>query len=385
MLSAPFLFNVIVSAQLLGWVLPNWRLGYVILAILILVSLIPITLQQRHEEPLLQSRRAKKHLDWLGILLGGSGLALLLLTPHTLLGIVIFGIFGWHEIRTPHPVLPLAFLRNPPVLAAALIGLFDFASFYLQFVYLYPFLLVTTGWSPKSTTYALYTHAFAITLFGIVAGTALHATKRFKPTLLTGLLIRLAGVLLMLPAIGTPISAVCLVAAQVMQGWGGGFASIAAQVSAQASTQDVAGATAFVLLLAELGNCLGSAAATAIWNARMPAALAEYVPGADGELVKELFGSISAILDRGMEDPIRVGAADAYRDVMKRLITYAAILAVIPPLLCLFMTRDTKLEDTDREEETVVGLEGEVDERTPLVSPTSSRPVTRAPSPSAPG
>lgn len=380
MLAAPFLVNVVASAQLLGWVLPNWRLGYMILAVLIPLSLVPVTLQLQREEPLLHLPAGKKkHMDWIGIALGGAGLALLLLTPYTLPALALCGLFAWHELRCKHPVLPVAMIKNPPVLAAALIGAVDFASFYLQFVYLYPFLLVTTGWSVQRTTYALYTHAFAITLFGIVAGTILHATKRFKPTLLAGLVIRLLGVLLMVPAIGSPISAVCLVSAQVLQGWGGGFASIAAQVSAQASTSDVAGATAFILLLAELGNCIGSATATRVWNSHLPKALVEFVPGADMNrtLVEELFGSVSAILELGVEDPVRVGAADAYRDVMLRLVCYAAALAVVPPLLCVFMTEDVQLCDAEDDSPPTP------DERTPLVSPATSRPATRPPSPTS--
>lgn len=406
LLAAPFLVNVAASAQLLGWVLPDWRRGYALLALLVPLSLLPVALVLRRAPAPSARQDTKKDMDWLGIVLGGLGLTLLLLTPYHVLGAVLCALFAWHEATAPHPLVPVALLRNPPVLAAALIGAADFASFYLQFVYLYPFLLVVTDWSPRRATYALYTHAFAITVFGLLAGAVLHSTRRFKPTLLSGLLIRLAGVLLMFPAVRHPISAGVLVVAQILQGWGGGFASIAAQVSAQASTADVAGATAFVLLAAELGNCLGSAAATSVWNSHLPHALAEFVPGADMNrtLVEELFGSVSAILELDAADPVRIGAAAAYEAVMTRLLCYAAALAVVPPLLCVFMTRDVRLGDhVDgqdqgdalrddafrpgsgselRSEFRARTADADVNERTPLVSPATSRPATRPASPS---
>lgn len=408
LLAAPFLINVAASAQLLGWVLPDWRKGYAILAVLVPLSLLPVALVlKRNPTPSAREQREKKDMDWIGIFLGGIGLTLLLLTPFHFFGLVMCAIFVWHEVTAPNPLVPIALLKNPPVLAAALIGAVDFASFYLQFVYLYPFLLVVTDWSPRRATYALYTHAFAITVFGVLAGAVLHSTRRFKPTLLSGLIIRLLGVLMMFPAVRGPISAGILIAAQVLQGWGGGFASIASQVSAQASTTDVAGATAFVLLAAELGNCLGSAAATSVWNRRLPKALSEFVPGADMNrtLVEELFGSVSAILELDAADPVRQGAAEAYEAVMTRLLCYAALLAVIPPLLCIFMTRDVRLGDSvegaeegeefrdEREQRErrfreefrrreFRGVSDEVNERTPLVSPATSRPATRPASPS---
>lgn len=414
LLAAPFLINVAASAQLLGWVLPDWRMGYTILALVVPLSLLPAAWVLRHPSTTpaatSTSPAAHKRMDWIGILLGGAGLTLLLLTPYHVVGLALSAAFVYHECSTRSPLIPLQLLRNPPVLAAALISLADFASFYLQFVYLYPFLLVVTDWSPRRTTYALYTHAFAITIFGVVAGAILHSTRRFKPTLLSGLVVRLLGVLLMFPAIGSPLSAGVLLAAQILQGWGGGFASIASQVSAQASTVDVANATAFVLLAAELGNALGSAGATGIWNRYLPTALRHFLPNADEGLIKELFGSVASILDRSVDDPVRIGAMEAYRDVMGRLLWVAAALAVLPPLLCLFMTTDVRLSDMEggkegdgegeaelshgvrvrREEGEERGetprsgtpksgpvarlAEEEVNERTPLCSPTGTRP-----------
>jgi hypothetical protein len=109
-----------------------------------------------------------------------------------------------------------------------------------------------------------------------------------------------------------------LVICQVLQGLGGGFAAISIQVSAQAAVQhaDVATVTAMVLLITEVGNSVGSAAATAIWRSHMPNELAKHVPTNNATLLAELFGSITDIVAYPVDDPIRVGAIVAYQAVM---------------------------------------------------------------------
>ena len=136
--------------------------------------------------------------------------------------------------------------------------------------------------------------------------------------LFCGLLVRLIGVTLMIKARSETGTIFGLILCQVLQGVGGGFAAIAIQVSAQAAVShaDVATVTAMVLLLTEVGNSVGSAAATAIWNARMPRELRKYVPTDDEELLKSLFGSITDIAGYPRDDPIRLGAIRAYQQVM---------------------------------------------------------------------
>ena len=90
--------------------------------------------------------------------------------------------------------------------------------------------------------------------------------------LFTGLMIRLLGVILMIDARSPSGTTFQLIACQVLQGVGGGFASIAVQVSAQAAVAhiDVATVTAMVLLLTEVGNSGGSALAAGVWATYMP-------------------------------------------------------------------------------------------------------------------
>ena len=53
-------------------------------------------------------------------------------------GVVLFPLFILYEWKYPsRPVMPMRWLRRPPILGACLIGFFDFVSFFLQQTYLY--------------------------------------------------------------------------------------------------------------------------------------------------------------------------------------------------------------------------------------------------------
>lgn len=79
----------------------------------------------------------------------------------------------------------------------------------------------------------------------------------------SGLIIRLAGVGMMLHSRGARGSTAELVMNQVLQGMGGGFAATTIQVAAQSQVPhvSVATVTAMVLLITEVGNSVGSAGA----------------------------------------------------------------------------------------------------------------------------
>ncbi|KAK4688897.1 MFS transporter, SIT family, siderophore-iron:H+ symporter, partial [Tremellales sp. Uapishka_1] len=382
LLSAPFIINAFVSAQIAGGVLPNWRWGYGMFAILIPVSLLPIIItllwaqiKAKRLHKIHYSRPPVKQnwfravynvcleMDLVGLILIACSLALILLplglapeakngwkNPSMLamicVGVVLFPFMIIYEWKIPRkPVVPMRWLRKGPILGACLIGFFDFVSFYLQFTYLYSYVTVTQNWSYKNLTYFSNTQSLALTIFGILAGMIMAATRRFKYMLFGGLLIRLLGVGIMLYARGPHGNTASLVMCQILQGLGGGFAATALQVSAQAAVVhlDVATVTAMVLLITEVGNAVGSAVATGIWTAYMPGQLAKHVPTTNATLLAELYGSITDITAYAVNDPIRLGAIAAYQNVMLRLVLGATIVAIFPPIFCLLFTKDIRL------------------------------------------
>ncbi|ORX34245.1 major facilitator superfamily domain-containing protein [Kockovaella imperatae] len=383
LVSAPYLINNFVSAELLERVLPNWYVcskQFAILVPLFLVPLIAILFWGQRQAKQVFYRQYGRSLpnkrwydrlrdsftemDLVGLLLVGSSLCLILLplglAPQTaagwknpkmgvmiVCGMALLPLFILYEYALPaRPVMPMRWLRRAPILGACLIGFFDFVSFYLQQTYLYSFVLVVEpDWSYRDLTYFSAIQSLGMTVFGIVAGVIMWATRRFKYMLFCGLVIRLIGVTLMIKARSSSGNSFELIFCQILQGFGGGFAAIATQVSAQAAVShaDVATVTALVLLLTEVGNSVGSAAATAIWNACMPNELRRYVPTDDERLLKELFGSITDIAKYPRDDPIRLGAIAAYQAVMYKLVLAAVIVAIIPPIFCLILIRNVSL------------------------------------------
>ncbi|KDN44660.1 hypothetical protein RSAG8_05425, partial [Rhizoctonia solani AG-8 WAC10335] len=299
--------------------------------------------------------------------------------------LIAFGIYEWKFAS--HPIVPMRFLRNRAVVGAALIGFFDFVSFYLTFSYLYSFVFVVKGWELRYLNYFSSTQTVALTVFGIIAGVIMRATHRYKWMLVVGLLIRLfgAGVImrathrykwmlvvgllirlfgvgLMIHSRGAKGNTGELVMTQVIQGLGGGFAAVASQVSAQASVphSEVAMVTAMVLLVTEIGGAIGTAIAGGIWTNTMPRQLEIHLPGVNATTRAELLGSITTITTYPPRpgDPIREGVIQAYDATMKVMLIAATIIAIIPPTLALLMP-DYFLGDTQNAVEGTT-LTGEV-------------------------
>lgn len=103
-----------------------------------------------------------------------------------------------------------------------------------------------------------------------------------------------------------------LVWTQILQGIGGGASAVLCQTAAQASVahQDLAAVTAFVLLLAEIGNAIGTAAAASIWRQQMPGALQsqlEGLPGVNQTTIDGIYANIVSAALYPADDPIRRG------------------------------------------------------------------------------
>ncbi|KAH9896440.1 drug:h+ antiporter [Cubamyces lactineus] len=380
--SAPFIINAFIGSNVSTQVLEHstWRWGYGMFAILIPASLSPLIITlfwaenkarklglvkaaaPNAEAPAKESlvRRVwsvAEQLDVVGLAILGTAVALILL-PLTLaqnaksrwhnpsmiamivVGCILLPVFAlWDIYFAKRPVFPRRFLTNRSVTIASWIGFFDFFSFYMSFTYLYSFVLVTKDWSLINATYFIQTQTVALTVFGIMSGFLLHYFRHYKWVLTVGLAIRLLGVGLMIHSRGANSSDAEIVWTQLLQGIGGGFASVCSQVGAQASVPhvDVAMVTAVVLLWTEIGGSVGSAVAGAIWTNTMPGKLAEHLPALNQTERDTLFGSITSVMVLPFDDPTRQGVIAAYGDTMRVMLIVATVLAVVPMLLSLGM------------------------------------------------
>ncbi|KAF8880998.1 drug:h+ antiporter [Infundibulicybe gibba] len=384
LVSLPFIVNAFVGSNISSAILKNasWRWGYAMFAILIPAALSPLIItllwaewkakklgivDQAMKSPSKETEPKRSYveriiytsgqLDVIGLVLVGTSVALILL-PLTLssraksswrdasiiamlvVGIVLVPVFVvWDFKYASKPVLAKRFCLNRSVMIAALIGAFDFISFYLTFTYLFSFVIVVKPWSLVNATYFIQTQTVALTVFAIIAGFGMRFLHRYKYLLIAGLAIRLLGVGLMIHSRGANGSDAELVWTQILQGMGGGFAAIASQVGAQASVPhaDVAMVTALVLLFTEVGGAIGSAIAGAIWSNMMPRRLEKYLPFLNETARTELYESIITASAKPRGDPIREGVILAYDDVMYLMCIVATIVGVVPLLLSFFM------------------------------------------------
>ncbi|KAG2131593.1 major facilitator superfamily domain-containing protein [Suillus bovinus] len=390
LVSAPFLINAFIGSIISSAVLKSigWRWGYGMFAILVPVSLAPLIItllwaerrakkldildssksrsRSNSRQPSLPDSsgsmmahflRSAEQLDLVGLVLLGLAVSLTLL-PLTIsrtgagywkngsiiamlvMGVVLLAVFAVWDLRyASRPVIAPRFVRNRSVVCAAFIGFFDFMSYYLTYTYLYSFVLVVKPWSLVNATYFIQIQSVALTFFGILAGISMRFLHRYKYVLVIGLVIRLAGVALMIHSRGGNASDAELVWTQILQGFGGGFAAVSSQVGAQASVShaDVAIITAVVLLVTEIGGAVGNACAGAIWSNTMPFNLEKYLPWLTNEERAELYGSIKLAASYPLGHPVREGVISAYDDTMRIMVIAATVLSVVPILLALVM------------------------------------------------
>ncbi|KAG6830481.1 hypothetical protein H0H92_000488 [Tricholoma furcatifolium] len=345
LISLPFIVNAFIGANVSASIIAHagWRWGYGMFAILIPVSLFPLIITLLWAENKARKLgiapkgkttakgmvskvlRSANKLDIPGLILIGTSVALILL-PLTLsstakggwhnasmiamvvIGCVLVPAIAIYEFRfARYPVIPHRFAANRSVVIASAVGAFDFTV--------------------------------ALTIFGILAGILMRYMRRFKWILVVGLAIRLLGVRLMIHSRGADGSDAEIVWTQILQGLGGGFASVTAQVGAQAAVPhaDVAMVTAVVLLITEIGGAIGSAIAGAIWSNLMPGRLVAHLPGVSQDEIDALFASITTVLDYDRGTPIREGVIAAYSDVMKVMTIVATVIAIIPLALAFLM------------------------------------------------
>ncbi|KAJ7706864.1 drug:h+ antiporter [Mycena rosella] len=258
-------------------------------------------------------------------------------------GFVTLPIFIFWEVKKAvHPVVPWRLLRNRTILAGCAINFFDFVSFYLTYSELYGFVSATTKWEIGNLVYYTNAQSLSLTFFGVGWAVLAGIFKTgYKISLIAALAIRILGVGLMFYARAHNNTA-ALVMTQIIQGLGGGIAAVASQIGAQGAVphQDVALATAALLLSAEVGGVVGTAAAGAIWVNRLPVEIARHVPSLNST---EIAGYVGApTLVRLLVGDEYNSMVSAYAETMRLLLIPGIVVALIP-LCAAFFVKDFRL------------------------------------------
>ncbi|TIB80259.1 MFS general substrate transporter [Wallemia mellicola] len=273
-------------------------------------------------------------------------------------GVVIFPAFIYWELKcASYPVIPKYFIKNVNIAITCLINLFDFICFYLSYQTLSNYMAVSVDWFTMRTSdgvtlagnsnYFTYTQNISLTFFGILFGIAASIFKpNWKWSVVGALCVRLLGVGLMLYARDNR-NLGALVMTQVLQGAGGGIAAVATQVGAQGSVpqQQMALATAAILLFAEIGNVIGQSASSAINIAFLPKKIAEQFPEWSAIQINTYVNNpMNAVLlgDIGTDERDRM--IQAFSNNQRQLIIPAIVIGCVPIILSLFL-KNFKLDE----------------------------------------
>lgn len=378
----PFLINFAVAGPMVDLVMRHggWRYGFAIWTVMVPLAATPLLLtllvgQRRARRAGLATRSSltdkpwrkalrqlATELDLLGLLLFTGGWLLILL-PLTLAGhgerqaqvptatfilggVGLLVLFGWWETRASVPILPYQFLTNSAVVCTCVVGVLDFASFYISWTFLSSFIQILKGWDQTKTGYFATTQNVTSTITGIVVGSLMAMTRRYKTLLMTGLVVRLLGVTLMVRYRTADDPTFMLVLCQLLQGIGGGSIAITMQVAVQVTVRhaDVAIVTALELLTTEIGAAIGSATAGWMFQTYLPAKLRANLPNMDADELKLVYGSLQKALSYPIGTQERTAIIESWVQVM-RLLSIVATLTLVPAVLLGLAIPDASLPD----------------------------------------
>ncbi|TIB99282.1 MFS general substrate transporter [Wallemia mellicola] len=292
-------------------------------------------------------------------------------------GVVIFpALIYWEMKCASYPVIPYYFIKNVNVAITCLINLFDFICFYLSWQTLNNYMAVAVDWYTVvnsgqvafsgDSTYYSNAQTISLTFFGISWGIVASIFKpNWKWSVVVALCVRLLGVGLMLYARDN-LNLGALVMTQILQGAGGGIAAVATQVGAQGSVpqQQMALATAAILLFAEIGNVIGQSASSAINMAFLPKKIAEQFPEWSAIQINTYVNSpMNAALlgDIGTDERDRM--IQAFSNNQRQLIIPAIVIGCVPIILSLFLKnfkldeRQDAVEDIDEKGHDVIAYD----------------------------
>ncbi|KAF4313590.1 Fungal trichothecene efflux pump [Botryosphaeria dothidea] len=371
----PFLATVWIGPEIAGSILPDWRWGYGMWAIILPAAFLPLALAL-----FLNQRKAGKmgilpsspfkgqsavsvlkslwfELDFFGLLLLAAAISLILI-PLTIatrqsdgwasgkiiamlvIGIICLLLFPfWERSKklAPNAFFPKDLFKERTVLAGIGIAFFYFMAFYLS---VYPFyssyLIIVQNKGVTAAGRIVQTFTFTSTVSSIVVSFMIKYTGHYKYFITFGACIYMMGLGLTYRYRDEGVSTSTLVGCQIATGIGGGMLNVPAQLGVQASAshQQVAAATAVFLTILEIGGAVGNAISGAIWTNSVPKKLEQYLPAEIRDQASLIYGNVTlASTGWAMGTPEREAINRAYQETMHTLLTVA--VCVSAPLIPL--------------------------------------------------
>lgn len=201
--------------------------------------------------------------------------------------------------------------------------------------------MTKSNWSTKQ--YSNFSNIMTVGLcgFSVFTGLAMRYTHRYKWLQLTGLSIRVIGEGLRVAGFVTNPSGMLLIWNRILISLGGSCTVITTQVASQGSMShgDMAIGMAVLSLWTDLGGSIASAISGSIWNTRVPAKIAAYVPAAVNATEQAtLFGSIV----EARASPHRMAVVRAQTETLRPLAIAGLVISILA-LVAGILTPEIKL------------------------------------------
>jgi EmrB/QacA subfamily drug resistance transporter len=330
-----------------GWLLGHFWWGSVFL---INIPIVVVAVVAGHF--LVPTSRDENHerLDPVGALLSIVGLGVLLYglieapnkgwaSSQTLgafaIAAVILGVFGWWELRNPHPMLDLAFFKNPRFSAACGAITFVFFAMFGLFFLFTQYLQLVKGYSPLGA--GVRTLPMAFTMM-IVAPSSARLVERTSPrTIVTiGLSTVAVGLLLMSRAnVGTGYPYLAFVLVVLASGMGLTMAPSTGSIMSSIPMSKAGVGSAMNDTTRELGGALGVAVLGSLLASRYNSHVAPVVRALPANLrhaATESLGqaiAISHTLPGQAGVDLSLGARTAFAQGMTTALMVGASVALV--------------------------------------------------------
>ncbi len=182
-------------------------------------------------------------------------------------GIVFLAIFVWVERRSPEPVIPLRLFRNRTFSSSMLAIFFATFGFGAVIIFLPLYFLIVQGVSYTDSGYRLLPFMFGLITASIASGQLVARTGRYKPYILIGLVLLIAGMGLM-TQLRADTDPLLLAAWMFVAGLGVGptFAVFTIIVQNAVDFKDLGAATSDLTLFRQIGTTVGIAAAFSLFR-----------------------------------------------------------------------------------------------------------------------
>ncbi|KAH3684753.1 hypothetical protein WICPIJ_004284 [Wickerhamomyces pijperi] len=385
LLSSPYVINTWFTAKIVEALLNRgqWRWGYGMFAILMPVLMSPVIygmhyLEEKAQKDELELRGEDRYVyhsvdmegsgwmgfiwrhleeaDFIGLLLLGFGWSLLLL-PFSLtntaiggysnpsliamfvVGGVLLVVYSVYELWiAKYPSMSKKVLLNRTFMTAVCIDFFYQLGGMIRLLFFSSFVYVIFDWSYQNWVYFNNTLTMGLCFFGVVIGVIMRYTHRTKYLQCFGLALQVASMGITFWARNEHATTAAVVWTQILIGIGGACSVVGSQVNSQASVphQETAMIISLLSLWSSIGQSIGSAVATAIWQNKLPVYMAKNLPSWNETTVLEYYNDIILVHELPYESVERKAIIKSYNDVLYYIFLASLILTIIPFLASFF-------------------------------------------------